>query len=195
MLDSNGSNTTAAAMVAKLLVSGEIKGKRCVVLAGTGPVGQRAALMLAREGASQIILTSRQQARADRVAETLKTQFGVEITPVQAFDSEDRAKVLDQADVLVATGAAGVELLQPEHWQNHPTLRLIADANATPPIGIGGTDKMDRGTDRNGKIIWGAIGFGTLKLAVHRACIAKLFEANNLVLDAEEIFAIAKSMA
>jgi hypothetical protein len=54
---------------------------------------------------------------------------------------------------------------------------------------------MYRGTDRNGKIIWGAIGFGTLKLAVHRACIAKLFEANNLVLDAEEIFAIAKSMA
>lgn len=195
MLDSNGSNTTAAAMVAKLLVSGEIKGKRCVVLAGTGPVGQRAALMLAREGASQIILTSRQQARADRVAEDLKSQFGVEITPIQAFDSEDRAKTLEHADVVVATGAAGVELLKAEHWQNHPTLRLIADANATPPIGIGGTDMMDRGTDRNGKIIWGAIGFGTLKLAVHRACIAKLFEANNLVLDAEEIFAIAKSMA
>ncbi len=71
----------------------------------------------------------------------------------------------------------------------------MADANATPPLGIEGTDMMDKGKDRNGKIIWGAIGFGTLKLALHRACIDKLFERNDQVFDAEEIFALAKSMA
>ena len=71
----------------------------------------------------------------------------------------------------------------------------MADANATPPIGIGGTDMMDRGEVRHGKIIWGAIGFGTLKLAVHRACVARLFESNDQVFDAEEIFALAKTMA
>jgi hypothetical protein len=54
---------------------------------------------------------------------------------------------------------------------------------------------MDKGKDRNGKIIWGAIGFGTLKLALHRACISKLFESNNQIFDAEEIFALAKTMA
>jgi hypothetical protein len=53
---------------------------------------------------------------------------------------------------------------------------------------------MDRGKDRNGKIIWGAIGLGTLKLGLHRACIAKLFERNDQILDAEEIFALAKTM-
>ena len=52
MLDSNGSNTTAAAGVAKLMPSGKIKGKKAVILAGTGPVGQRAAIMMAKEGAS-----------------------------------------------------------------------------------------------------------------------------------------------
>jgi hypothetical protein len=31
-------------------------------------------------------------------------------------------------------------------------------------------------------------------LALHRACIAKMFETNDLILDAEEIFAIARSM-
>lgn len=71
----------------------------------------------------------------------------------------------------------------------------MADANATPPIGLGGTDMMDRGQERNGKIIWGAIGFGTLKLALHRACIEKLFESNVQVFDAEEIFSLAKTMA
>ena len=50
MLDSNGSNTTAAAGVAWLAHGRSLAGKRAVVLAGTGPVGQRAALLLAREG-------------------------------------------------------------------------------------------------------------------------------------------------
>ena len=72
---------------------------------------------------------------------------------------------------------------------------MIADANATPPLGIGGTDMMDKGVARHCKIIWGAIGFGALKLALHRACVAKLFEDNKLVLDAENIFALAKLMA
>jgi len=72
---------------------------------------------------------------------------------------------------------------------------MIADANATPPLGIGGTDMMDKGTVRHGKIIWGAIGFGTLKLALHRACIAQLFTDNKQVLDAENIYALAKDMA
>jgi len=194
MLDSNGSNTTAAAAVSKLLGSGAIKGTRCVVLAGTGPVGQRAALMLAREGASEVIVTSRQQARADHVAQELRERFDVEIIPKQAFNSDDRGTAIEGANIVIATGAAGVELIKAEHWKNNPSINMMADANATPPIGIGGTDMMDRGIEREGKIIWGAIGFGTLKLALHRACIAKLFETNNLSLDAEEIFAIAKSM-
>jgi Methylene-tetrahydromethanopterin dehydrogenase, N-terminal. len=58
MLDSNGSNTTAAAAVAKLASSGVLAGKKAVVLAGTGPVGQRAAAMLALEGAD-VSLTGR----------------------------------------------------------------------------------------------------------------------------------------
>ena len=71
----------------------------------------------------------------------------------------------------------------------------MADANATPPLGIEGLDMMDRGTNRDGKVCWGAIGFGAVKLAVHRACIAQLFEAADQVLDAEAIYAKAKTMA
>jgi len=194
MLDSNGSNTTAAAGVAKLAASGTIAGKRAVVLAGTGPVGQRAAVMLAKEGA-QVSMTSRQMARAEKACQDMRQRFGVELTPVEARDSDARGKAIEQAQIVFAAGAAGVELLQAHHWQDNPSIELMADANATPPIGIGGTEMMDRGADRNGKIVWGAIGFGTLKLALHRACIAKLFESNDQILDAEEIFEIAKTMA
>jgi hypothetical protein len=36
---------------------------------------------------------------------------------------------------------------------------------------------------------------GQPKLKLHRSCIASLFEANDLMLDAEEIYAKAKAMA
>ncbi|MEE8321338.1 MAG: NADP-dependent methylenetetrahydromethanopterin/methylenetetrahydrofolate dehydrogenase [Gammaproteobacteria bacterium] len=194
MLDSNGSNTTAAAGVAKLLNSGTVAGKKAVVLAGTGPVGQRAAVMLAREGA-EVALTSRKIARSEKACNDMKNSFGVELEPLEAVDHDTLGKAIEGAQIVFAAGAAGIELLEPQHWQDNSTIEMMADANATPPIGIGGTDTMDRGEVRNGKIIWGALGFGNLKLALHRACIAKLFESNDQLLDAEEIFALAKTMA
>ena len=194
MLDSNGSNTTAAAAVAKLAVSGVLAGKKAVVLAGTGPVGQRAAAMLALEGAS-VSLTARKMERAMEACSNMKVRFGVDIMPIEAFDNSARARAIENANIVLATGAAGIELLTADQWQYNDNIEMIADANATPPLGIGGTDMMDKGNLRHGKIIWGAIGFGSLKLALHRACIARLFQDNQQVLDAENIFALAKEMA
>ncbi len=194
MLDSNGSNTTAAAGVAKLLSSLPLAGKKAVVLAGTGPVGRRAAFMLAHEGAD-VSLTSRSIDRAEQACQTIKDRFGVDIKPIEAISNDDRGMAIAETQIVFATGAAGAHLLDPEHWRDNPDIQILADANATPPLGIGGTDMMDKGQDRHGKIIWGAIGFGGLKLVLHRACIAKMFEQNDLVLDAEEIFKLAKQMA
>ncbi len=194
MLDSNGCNTTAAAAVAKLAIGRSLAGKKAVILAGTGPVGQRAAVMLAKEGAA-VTITSRKINSAVDACQAMKTRYGVELTPMEAVDNIARSNAIADANIVLATGAAGVELLAEEHWRDNDNLELIADANATPPLGIGGTDMVDKGIDRHGKIIWGAIGFGSLKLAVHRACIAKLFESNDQVFDAENIFALAKEMA
>ena len=106
MLDSNGSNTTAAAAVAKLASSGTLTGKKAVVLAGTGPVGQRAAAMLAQEGAS-VSLTARKMERAEAACNNMKLRFGVDITPIEAFDNNDRAKAIENAQIVLATGATG----------------------------------------------------------------------------------------
>jgi len=194
MLDSNGSNTTAAAGVAKMLTSGSLSGKKAVILAGTGPVGRRAAVMMIKEGAT-VAITSRRKNAAEDACKDLKNNFEVDVEPIEAASSDDRGKAIEDANIVFATGAAGIQLLEPHHWEDNSNIEIIADANATPPLGVGGTDMMDKGKERSGKIIWGAIGFGTLKLAVHRACIGKLFESNDVILDAEEIFALAKEMA
>ena len=193
MLDSNGSNTTAAAGVAWLAHGRSLAGKRAVVLAGTGPVGQRAAVMLAKEGA-RVAITSRTLARAQAAAQAIAERFKIEVDSIEAADNAARARAIEGANLVFATGAAGVALLDEAAWKDHPQLELLSDANATPTLGIEGIDMMDKGAQRHGKTVFGAIGFGALKIALHRACIARMFEQQDLVLDGEEIYAIAKTM-
>jgi methylenetetrahydrofolate/methylenetetrahydromethanopterin dehydrogenase (NADP+) len=193
MFDSNGSNTTASAAVAWLSFGRSLAGKRAVVLAGSGPVGQRAALLLAREGAS-VAITGRKRAVVQAACQSIKSRFGVDVEAIEAATDGDRAAALEGAHIALATGAAGVTLLKAAQWQQSSTLELIADANASPPAGIEGIALTDRGANSHGKILFGALGFGALKLSLHRACIARLFEQNDLLLDAEQIYSIAKTM-
>ncbi|HWH72794.1 MAG TPA: NADP-dependent methylenetetrahydromethanopterin/methylenetetrahydrofolate dehydrogenase [Methylibium sp.] len=193
MLDSNGSNTTAAACVAWLANGRSLQGKKAVILAGTGPVGTRAAVMLASEGVS-VTLTSRKLATAEEAAAQLKARFGLDVGVVEAVDNAARARAIAGANIVISTGAGGIQLLDEAAWRDNPTLELISDANATPPLGIEGIDMMDKGVSKHGKIVFGAIGFGALKIALQRACVARLFESNDLSLDAAEIYAMAKTM-
>jgi hypothetical protein len=72
---------------------------------------------------------------------------------------------------------------------------MLADVNAQPPLGIEGVEATDRGKERSGKLVFGALGIGGLKLKLHRGCIGQLFESSEQVLDAEEIYALAKDCA
>jgi hypothetical protein len=193
MFDCNGSNTTAAAAVAWLSHGRSLAGKRAVVLGGSGPVGQRAAVLLAREGAL-VRITGRKLAVAQAACDALGARFDVGVQAVEAPTTADRAAALEGAQIVLATGAAGITLLEAPAWQQSRTLELVADANASPPAGIEGVGIADRGAASHGKLLFGPLGFGALKLALHRSCIGRLFERNDLVLDAEEIYAIAKTM-
>jgi len=193
MFDCNGSNTTAAAAVAWLAHGRSLHGKRAVVLAGSGPVGQRAAVLLAREGA-QVAITGRKLSGVQAACDAIKARFDIDVQALEAATRLERRAALKGAQIALATGAAGIMLLEANDWQENPSLELIADANASPPAGIEGVGLSDRGNLSHGKILFGALGFGALKLALHRACVARLFEQNDLLLDAEEIYGIAKGM-
>ncbi len=193
MFDCNGSNTTAAAAVAWLARGRALVGKRAVVLGGSGPVGQRAAVLLAREGAA-VAITGRKRDVVQAACDSVRERFGTVVEAIEAPTNAERGAAIAGAHIVLATGAAGVTLLDEKQWRDSPALELIADANASPPAGIEGVGQSDRGLVKHGKILFGSLGFGALKLALHRACIARLFEQNDLLLDAEEIYAIAKTM-
>lgn len=194
MLDSNGSNTTAAAGVALLAKAKPLLGKKAIVLAGTGPVGMRAAAMLHIEGA-EVALTSRSKQRADAASRAIHDRFGFAPQSIEAYDNEARARAIKGAHIVFAAGAIGVPLLDEKDWQSNSTIELIADCNAQPPLGIGGIEAIDKGKERHGKIVVGALGLGGLKLKLHRDCVGQLFESSEQVFDAENIYAQAKTLA
>jgi hypothetical protein len=193
MADPNGSNTTAAAAVLKIVRAVPVAGKRVVIFAGTGPVGVRAATLLAKEGC-QVSITSRSLERAHNVGQSIKERFGLEVIPLEVKDDTTVARALDGAHIVMTTGAAGAELVKKELWAVVPSLEIVADVNAVPPTGIGGIKPTDDGKQREGKLAFGALGIGGLKMKIHRAAVARLFEQNDLVLDVEEIYAIGKAL-
>lgn len=194
LLDANGANTTAAAAVLAAARHVDLAGAEAVVLAATGPVGSRVVRLLARAGA-RVRVGSRNLERAKGVCQEVSARVpGASLVAVQTGNPQETAAAVEGAAVLVAAGAFGVELLSAEVRQQLTSLRVVVDLNAVPPLGIGGLKVSDKAVDRDGAICYGAIGVGGTKIKIHRAAVRRLFEANDLVLDAEEVYAIGQEL-
>jgi methylenetetrahydrofolate/methylenetetrahydromethanopterin dehydrogenase (NADP+) len=195
LFDANGCNTTAAAAVLAAVegAGGSVQGTRVAVLAGTGPVGQRVARLLAGLGA-EVAVGSRRLDRAEATTEVLRQATGRRFA---AFAAEGEAppEPLARAEVVVSAGASGVALLPLPARRRLRDLRVAIDLNAVPPLGIEGVEATDRGADRDGVRAWGALGVGATKMKIHKKAIQELFTANDKVLDAEEVLAIGKALA
>lgn len=188
MLDSNGSNTTAAAAVLRATKHIDINNSNSLVLAGTGPVGQRVARLLLGAG-GRVRLASRSIERAKAVCDSIGQRTG-DASKIEAVDS---VSAIDGCDAVFACGAAGVQLLDASRLANSG-VKLAIDLNAVPPLGIEGVDMMDRGKEQDGRVLYGAIGVGGTKMKIHHAAVARLFETNDQELDAESIYAIGQSI-
>src|SRR5262249_55736954 len=185
--------TTAVAAVAKLRQAGEVSGRRAVVTASTGPVGMRAAGLLAKAGANTAV-TSRRAEGGAAVADAIRRRFGAAVRPVTMADATQAAAVLEGAELLLNAGGAGGCLVPRGAWMRRAGPRAGAHGQAGPPPGDEGVEVTDNGVDRDGVIAFGALGIGGLKMNIHKACIERLFERNDFVLDAETIAEIAGSL-
>jgi hypothetical protein len=195
LLDANGANTTAAAAVLAARKHVELKDATIAVLGGTGPVGQRAARLLAGEGA-RVKVCSRGLERAQAVCEAIGQKLpGSKLSPHATPSAPDTAEIVAECQVIIAAGAAGVELLSTAARSTAKHLKVAIDLNAVPPAGIAGIDVMDKAKERDGALCYGAIGVGGTKMKIHKAALERLFASNDAVLDAEEIYAIGKGLA
>jgi hypothetical protein len=194
MLDSNGSNTTAVAAVVKIEQAlGDLRDKKVVILAGTGPVGQRAAGLLASDGA-RVTITSRKPEQGEKARQFISARFNVQVEAVTMNDPSLLPGILDGADVLLNSGPAGVQMAPKAAWTAVKTLKAAVDLNAVPPLGIEGVEVNDAGEKRHGVTAYGAFGVGNFKTKLHKACVARLFTRNDLVLDAEAIADVGREL-
>lgn len=190
MLDPNGSNTTAASIARKVLNNYDITGKKVVII-GSGPVGQRTALYLLKEGAAEVVLTSRSIERTKVIADNMKETYGIDVTPAETRSDEAVEALLKDAHVAIASGPAGVCVVPKSAWQASDTLEVVADVNAVPPMGVEGIEVMDNNTEKEGVHFYGAIAIGNFKMKVHRGSVSSLFDSNDQFLDETTIYDIA----
>ena len=98
---------------------------------------------------------------------------------------------VEKSSILIAAGAPGVELVSQSLRASAQQLAVAIDLSAVPPVGLAGIEITDQGAERDNMVCYGAIGVGGTKMKIHKAAIRQLFEANDQVLDAEEIYRIA----
>jgi hypothetical protein len=197
MLDSNGCNTTAATTIARIAKARSLDGSRAVVL-GLGAVGLRSATLLQQEGCEVTVASlppdlfgddrPYHRPRGLSVAE----KMGVAIR--EPSDRSELEATLDGAQIVLAAGPAGVEVLRRDAWAAAESVELLADYNAAEPLGIEGTKATDDLADYDGKLVLGALAIGGPKMKVHKACVRQLFESNDQVLDTDAVYAIAKEL-
>jgi hypothetical protein len=196
MLDSDGCNTTAATAVAMIAKDRDLNGRRAVIL-GVGPVGLRSATLLEGEGCEVLATSipgdvlgtdSYRRPRGLAAAE----QLGIEVR--EPADRAEMEAVLEGANIVLAAGPAGVQVLRKEVWSTNPTIEVLADYNAAEPLGIEGIEAGDDLVEREGNLVLGALGIGGKKMKTHKACVRRLFERSDLVLNADGVYAVAKEI-
>src|SRR6516225_4617062 len=102
LLDANGANTTAAAAVRAASRHLQLKDAPALVLGGTGPVGQRVARLLAREG-SHVRVGSRQLARSAAVCKDILAKVSnAQLQAVATSTEQELAAALDQRTLAIA---------------------------------------------------------------------------------------------
>jgi hypothetical protein len=194
LLDANGANTTAAAAVRAASRHLDLKSTTALVLGGTGPVGQRVALLLACQGAD-VRVGSRQKVRSQAVCDAIRAKInGARLEPVATGSADELHAAMTGRVLAIAAGAAGIVLLPKAVRASHADLRVAIDLNAVPPLGIEGVEVMDKAAQRDGILAYGAVGVGDTKMKIHKAAIARLFESNDQILDAEEVYALAEAL-
>ena len=201
--DPSGAFTTAAGMVAavehrlRTAHRRELAGQRVVVLGGTGPVGSAAAVLAARAGA-KVVIMGRQKDKADRVAALCSHSFGAELTGIKGDVNEHKAGQLQQADVVLNTAKAGVQVLTDAEITAAPQLKVAADVNAVPPAGIAGVGLQDDGApiaaSRSGAVGIGALAVGNLKYQTQNHLLQAMRTAETpLYLHFEQAFEFART--
>jgi hypothetical protein len=192
MLDSDGSNTTSAAAVARVRGAVELKGTKAAVI-GVGPVGLRTAELLRREDAEVTMFTFPPDAMEGKYRRasgiSVAEEAGFEVIEPGSSDELDSA--LSGRAVIYAAGPAGTQILRRSGWAQEG-VRVVVDYSAADPVGVEGVDRGDSLEEADGVLKLGALAVGGPKMKLQKACIQAMFETKGTVLDLDGVYDVAR---
>lgn len=201
--DPSGAYTTAAALVASVewhlqrAHGTNLDCKRIVVQGGTGPIGVISAVLAARLGAMVSIASSRGPAAANEASARINARFGVHTQGTDGQSDAAREAVLSDAEIVFATAAAGVQVVNEGEVRKASQLLVAADVNAVPPVGINGVGVSDNGRTfgPHAALGIGALAIGNVKYTVQRRLFERMLAASKpLNLGFEDAFALAREV-
>lgn len=180
LADPSGAFTTAAAMLAKVNAHFSLKNQTIAIFGASGPVGTAAALIAAAQGANVQLVAHRDVASMQAHAEVLQARYGCKLQVVDGTNDSAKAKVLNNATVAICVAAAGVRVLEAQHFSQSKSLKIVADVNAVAPSGIAGLDAMNDGqVIENTNILGvGALAIGQLKYTTQHKLMQQLLSGD-----------------
>ena len=184
MADPSGAFTTAAGMVAvvekHLRAAGlSLEGRKVAVFGGTGPVGRIAALIAAQAGAKVSLVGYDGLHRVTAACDLFGERFGVALTPADGSDEASKLAVIADAEVILAAGRAGTQILSAAQLATARQLRVALDVNAVPPAGLEGVDAFADGKpiEGTGGVGVGALAVGNVKFKTEHELLAAMRDA------------------
>jgi methylene-tetrahydromethanopterin dehydrogenase len=184
MADPSGAFTTAAGMIAvvekHLRASGPgLEGRRIAVFGGTGPVGRIAALIAAQAGARVSLVGYDGLHRVTATCDQFGERFGVAMAPADGSEEAGKLAVIADAEVILAAGRAGTQILSTAQLATARQLKVALDVNAVPPAGLEGVDAFADGTPIAGTtgVGVGALAVGNVKFKTEHELLAAMRDA------------------
>jgi methylene-tetrahydromethanopterin dehydrogenase len=181
MADPSGAFTTAAGMIAvvekHLRAKGsELAGRRVAVFGGTGPVGRIAALIAAQANAKVSLVGYDGLQRVTATCDQFGERFGVAISPADGSEDAGKLAVIENAEVILAAGRAGTQILSKAQLATAKELKVALDVNAVPPAGLEGIDAFADGVPIEGTsgVGVGALAVGNVKFNTEHELLAAM---------------------
>ena len=182
--DPSGAFTTAGAMIACVerrlkALKATLAGSKVAVFGAKGIVGGVIGIIAAEAGAEVTLVAHDQSGAVAAKAAEFARRFARPFAIADGSTEAGRRAVLATADIVLAAGRAGVQVLSQSELAAAPRLKVAADINAVPPAGIEGVDVQADGAPlpQTRGVGIGALAIGGIKFQVQHALLRRIHDA------------------
>lgn len=200
--DPSGAFTTAAGMIAKVedalknKFNQDFLGQKIVVFGGTGPVGCIAGILAASAGA-KVVIMGRKKEKCEELANFCKENYLDSSANISGASNDEFDSQIAEVDVVLASGAAGIQLVSEEQLNIATSLKVAADVNAVPPSGVAGLDAMqdckELTASTSGALGIGALAIGQVKYQAQSKLLKKMANSEEpIFLDFHDALELAR---